>query len=115
MYTAAQALEFRKEMINAARKLASNHGAAELAKKVLGAPLPSDPDYGAFMAEVEALRAELAQAVEFTPGKAVNAALAALRGHIPFMRSDRAMDGEVQQMVELVEHGKLLMAARAVL
>jgi histidine ammonia-lyase len=115
IYTAAQALEFRKEMINAARKLASNHGAAELAKKVLGAPLPSDSDYGAFMAEVEALRAELAQAVEFTPGIAVSGALAALRGHIPFMRSDRAMDGEVQQMVELVEHGKLLMAARAVL
>lgn len=115
IYTAAQALEFRKEMINAARKLASGHGAAELAKKIHGAPLPSDPEHAVFMIEVEALRAELAQSGEFTPGKAVSAALSALRGHIAFMRSDRAMDGEVQLMVELVEHGQLLMAARAVL
>ncbi|HWR96142.1 MAG TPA: aromatic amino acid lyase [Arenimonas sp.] len=115
IYTAAQALEFRKEMINAARKLASGHGAAELAKKIHAAPLPGDADHAVFMAEVESLRAELAQSGEFTPGKAVSAALAALRGHIAFMRSDRAMDGEVQLMVELVEHGQLLMAARAVL
>jgi histidine ammonia-lyase len=115
IYTAAQALEFRKEMINAARRLASSHGAAELAKKIHAAPLPGDADHAVFMMEVEALRAELAQSVEFTPGKAVSAALAALRGHIAFMRSDRAMDGEVQLMVELVEHGQLLMAARAVL
>jgi len=113
IYTAAQALEFRKEMINAARKLASGHGAAELARKIHAAPLPGDADHAAFMAEVEALRVELAQSAEFTPGKAVSAALAALRGHIAFMRSDRAMDGEVQLMVELVEHGQLLMAARA--
>jgi histidine ammonia-lyase len=115
IYTAAQALEFRKEMINAARKLASGHGAAELAKKIHAAPLPGDADHAVFMEEVEALRAELAQSGEFMPGKAVSAALAALRGHIAFMRSDRAMDGEVQLMVELVEHGQLLMAARAVL
>ncbi|MBP6534348.1 MAG: aromatic amino acid lyase, partial [Arenimonas sp.] len=115
IYTAAQALEFRKEMINAARKLASSHGAAELAKKIHAAPLPGDADHATFMAEVEALRIELAQSGEFMPGKAVAAALAALRGRIAFMRSDRAMDGEVQLMVELVEHGQLLMAARAVL
>jgi hypothetical protein len=29
------------------------------------------------------------------------------------MSADRAMDGEVQRMVDLVEHGELLMAARA--
>jgi hypothetical protein len=29
------------------------------------------------------------------------------------MPGDRAMDGEVQRMVALIEHGELLMAARA--
>ena len=65
------------------------------------------------MAEVEALRAELAEAAEFTQGRPVAAALAAVRRHIVFMSADRAMDGEVQRMVDLVEHGELLMAARA--
>ena len=41
------------------------------------------------------------------------AALEALRRHIAYMPTDRAMDGEVQRMVDLVEHGELLMAARA--
>ncbi len=115
MYTAAQALEFRKEMIKAACELASGFSAGELAKKINFAPLENDPDYPAFMQEVEALRVELADAKQFVPGKAVQAALEALRGDIAFMRTDRAMDGEVQLMVELVEHGKLLMAAKAAL
>ena len=113
IYTAAQALEFRKDMINAARRLASTHDSAALASKINGAPAAGDPDHAAFMTEVEALRAELAEAGEFTPGRPVAAALAALRRHIAFMSSDRAMDGEVQRMVDLVEHGELLMAARA--
>lgn len=115
IYTAAQALEFRKDMINAARQLASSHSAEALAQKINMAPLPSNPDYSAFMQEVEALRAELAESAEFTPGKAVTAALQALRKHISFMHSDRAMNFEVQQMVDLVEHGELLMAARSAL
>ena len=113
IYTAAQALEFRKDMINAARRLAASHDSTALAAKINGAPAPDDADRSAFMAEVEALRTELAQAGEFTPGRPVAAALAALRRHIAFMSADRAMDGEVQRMVDLVEHGELLMAARA--
>lgn len=115
IYTAAQALEFRKDMINAARQLASSHSAEALAQKINMAPLPSNQDYAAFMQEVEALRSELAESTEFTPGKAVAAALQALRKHISFMHSDRAMNFEVQQMVDLVEHGELLMAARSAL
>ena len=113
IYTAAQALEFRRDMINAARRLAGTHDADTLAAKVQGAPSPQDPDYPLFLQEVEALRQELAASAEFVPGRAVNAALAALRGHIAFMDSDRAMDAEVQRMVGLVEQGELLMAARA--
>ena len=113
IYTAAQALEFRKDMINAARQLAATHDSAALACKINGAPAPDDADHAAFMAEVEALRAELAEAGEYTPGRPVAAALAALRRHIAFMPGDRAMDGEVQRMVDLIEHGELLMAARA--
>lgn len=113
IYTAAQALEFRRDMINAARRLAAHHDVAALAAKVQGAPAPQDADYPAFLQEVEALRQELAGSSEFVPGRAVNAALNALRGHIAFMDSDRAMDSEVQRMVDLIEHGELLMAARA--
>ena len=86
-------------------------------ERMLNEVLRIDPTaglgYAAFMAEVEALRAELAEAAEFTPGRPVAAALAAVRRHIAFMSADRAMDGEVQRMVDLVEHGELLMAARA--
>lgn len=113
IYTAAQALEFRCDMINAARRLAAGFDAETLARKIQGAPLPTDADYPLFIAEVEALRVALAESVEFCPGRPVAAALGALRGHIPFMDCDRAMDGEVQRMVDLVEHGELLMAARA--
>mgnify|MGYP003489802690 CR=1 FL=1 len=81
--------------------------------KVNGAPMPQDADYPAFLQEVEALRRELADSAEFVPGNAVKAALDALRGHIAFMDSDRAMHSEVQRMVGLIEHGELLMAARA--
>ena len=113
IYTAAQALDFRRDMINAARSLAARHGVEALAGKINGAPRPDHPDHPVFLAEVEALRAELAEAGEFSAGGAVRATLEALRKHIAFMPADRAMDGEVQRMVELVEHGELLMAARA--
>lgn len=113
IYTAAQALEFRKDMINAARRLAADHDVLTFTRKINGAPGSDNPDYPAFIDEVEALRRELAASEEFMPGRAVKAALDFLRGHIAFMDSDRAMDSEVQRMVELIEHGELLMAARA--
>ncbi|GAB2500819.1 HAL/PAL/TAL family ammonia-lyase [Arenimonas alkanexedens] len=113
LYTAAQALDYRRDMINAARQLAREADAEALAAKVQGAPLPGHPDRPAFLAEVEALRAELAAAGEFQPGRAVQAAWAALRETIPFMGRDRAMDGDVASAVRLVEEGLLLSAARA--
>jgi len=113
LYTAAQALDYRRDMINAARQLARDADVEALAAKVLGAPLPGHPDRPAFLAEVEALRQELAASSEFKPGHAVQAAWAALREAIPFMGRDRAMDGDVATAVRLVEEGRLLSAARA--
>lgn len=111
LYTAAQALDLRRDMINAARDLARRSEAADFARKVQGST-----DMGAvFLAEVEGLRAELAEADEFHPGHAVAAAHAALRAEIAFLDRDRAMDGEVAAAVRLVESGKLMDAARTVL
>ncbi|RYZ75006.1 MAG: aromatic amino acid lyase [Lysobacteraceae bacterium] len=113
LYSAAQALDLRRDMINAARDLARRCDAAAFAGKVQGAgPGAQQED---FLAEVEGLRAELAAAGEFHPGAAVAAAHATLRAAIPFLDRDRAMDGEVATVVRLVESGTLLDAARRVL
>jgi len=112
LYTAAQALDLRRDMINAARDLARRGDAAALAAKVQGAPPPEHPAWARFLEEVEGLRAELAAADEFRPGAAVAAAHAALRARIAFLDRDRAMDGEVATAVALVEGNVLLRAAR---
>lgn len=109
LYTAAQALDLRLDMINAARDLARRADAAALARKVYGVG-EADPRYPALMAEVEALRAELAQADAFHPGTRVAAAHAAIRARIPFLDRDRALDGEVATAVQLVADGSLLAA-----
>jgi histidine ammonia-lyase len=113
LYTAAQALDLRRDMINAARRLARRGDAAALAEKVQGAPPAEHPARTRFLEEVEGLRAELAAAGEFRPGAAVAAAHAALRARIPFLDRDRAMDAEVAAAVALVEGNVLLEAARA--
>jgi histidine ammonia-lyase len=115
IYTAAQALDYRRDMINAARGLAAAGDAEALAAKVHGAPLPGAPERAAFLLEVEALRQELAGSAEFQPGRPVSAALVRLRRDIAFMDSDRAMDAEVALVVRLVEAGEILEAARAAL
>ena len=115
IYTAAQALDYRRDMINAARQLARTGDAEALAVKVQGAPLPDAPERAMFLQEVEVLRAELAEAAEFQPGRAVAAALERLRRDIAFMDCDRAMDAEVALAVRLVEQGDILSAARAAL
>jgi len=112
LYSAAQALDLRMDMINAARDLSTRADAAAFAIKVQGGTPVVDP---AFLDEVEGLRAELAGSGEFHPGRAVAAAHAALRGEIPFLERDRAMDGEVATAVRLVESGTLLDAARRAL
>ncbi|MFC3815798.1 histidine ammonia-lyase [Lysobacter sp. GCM10012299] len=113
LYTAAQALDLRRDMINAARDLADRADARALAAKVQGAPPVDGDEYEAFLAEVEGLRVELADAEEFHPGRAVAAAHAAIRAAIPFLDRDRAMDGEVATAVRLVKEGTILAAARA--
>lgn len=112
IYTAAQALDLRRDMINAARDLARRADADQLASKVQGGPLPAASGREAFVEEVEGLRAELASTAEFHPGDAVAAAHACLRQSIPFLDRDRALDGEVATAVKLVETGALLAAIR---
>ncbi|TKR33029.1 aromatic amino acid lyase [Luteimonas gilva] len=111
LYTAAQALDLRRGMINAARALADRTDAAGFAAKVQGGPQPG-ADAAQFAAEVDALRAELSAAEPFHPGAAVARAHAALRETIPFLERDRAMDGEVAAAVRLVADGSLLAASR---
>ena len=115
LYTAAQALDLRRDMINAARDLADRADGEGFAAKVQGGPLPDAADRAAFVAEVDGLRAELAQADAFRPGHAVAAAHAAIRERIAFLGRDRAMDGEVAAAVRMVADGSVLKAARAAL
>jgi histidine ammonia-lyase len=112
LYTAAQALDLRRDMINAARDLAAHADATALAEKVQGGPRQDSTEHAGFLAEVEALRVELAGAEEFRPGRAVAAAHAAIRARIPFLQRDRALDGEVAAAVQLVVDGDVLAAAR---
>ncbi|MEP6634460.1 MAG: aromatic amino acid lyase, partial [Luteimonas sp.] len=113
MYTAAQALDLRLDMINAARELAVRADASAFAKKVQGAPMATSNDETVvFLAEVEAFRQELADAQAFRPGRAVAKAHAALRAVIPFLDRDRALDSEVAAAVRLIDDGILLVASR---
>ncbi|MCC7097151.1 MAG: aromatic amino acid lyase [Thermomonas sp.] len=114
LYTAAQALDLRQDMINAARELAVRVDAEAFAAKVAGGPLPSSAERAGFLVEVDALRAQLAQADEFRPGRAVAAAHAAIRARIPYLERDRALDGEVAAAVAMVADGSVLAAARAI-
>ncbi len=115
LYTAAQALDYRRDMINAARTLARDGDAEALAAKIHSHTHAGHADYLPFLAEVEQLRLELAGSEDFHPGVAVRAAWTALREAIPFMGRDRAMDGDVATAVRLVQEGRLLSAARAAL
>lgn len=110
LYSAAQALDLRCDMINAARELARAGDADLFVAKVSGGPPPGHPDRAVFLAEVEALRQELADCDAFHPGSIVAAVHAAIRAHIRFLDHDRAMDAEVATAVRLVAEGILLEA-----
>lgn len=115
LLVAAQALDLRRDMIHAAKELAANGDALGLERKI-GGPSLDDPDaVEAFQREVEGLRAELAAAPPFAPGRAVEAARSELRRHIGGMARDRALDGDVAMAIQLVEDDRLLEAARAAL
>lgn len=111
LYTAAQALDLRRDMINAARALAARGDAATFAAKVHG--YVDEAERNTLLVELEGLRRELAQAGVFHPGSAVAAAHAAIRARIPFLDRDRALDGEVAAAVKLIADGSVLAAARA--
>ncbi|HET7664296.1 MAG TPA: aromatic amino acid lyase [Rhodanobacteraceae bacterium] len=105
LYTAAQALEYRQDMLNAARDLACAGDVDALAAKINGAPREDQPHYEAFRDEVKQLMQALADADTFRPGEGVGKAFATLREHIDFMRRDRAMDQDVQTACQLVAEG----------
>jgi histidine ammonia-lyase len=111
LYTAAQALDYRQEMLNAARRLATRAGWQALAAKVANAPREGQPHHAQFVAEVQQLAAALAHAGDFHAGTAVREAHAILRRHIGFMHRDRAMDGDVRTVCALVQQGALRPAA----
>ncbi len=108
LYTAAQALDYRRDMIEAARTLARRGDVLAIAAKVTNAPLPGDAVYGQFLVECAELMAQLAQDADFHASPRVRKAHERLREHIAFMQRDRAMDGEVATVCELVRQGLLL-------
>ena len=102
LYTAAQALDLRQEMLNAARRLAARGDWKALAAKVANAPREDHAHYAQFADEVRQLTSALAEVGDFHAGAAVRKAHDVLRGHIGFMSRDRAMDGDVRTVCELV-------------
>ncbi|WP_350017042.1 aromatic amino acid lyase [Rhodanobacter sp. IGA1.0] len=105
LYTAAQALDYRQEMLNAARRLATRGGWQALAAKIANAPREDQPHHPQFVAEVQQLAAALAGAGDFHAGASVREAHATLRGQIGFMHRDRAMDGDIRAVCALVRDG----------
>jgi histidine ammonia-lyase len=104
LYTAAQALEYRQDMLNAARALAARGDWQALARKVAGA---AGAERQPFEGEVQALMQALERAGEFRAGDAVRAAFAKIRERVAFISRDRAMDADVRAMCELVAQGVL--------
>ena len=108
LYTAAQALEYRQDMLNAARTLAARGDWQALARKISGAPAKEHADHEQFQREVQALMTSLRDAGEFRAGKLVSDAFSGIRKRIGFMPRDRAMDADVQAVCELVAQGGLI-------
>ncbi|MBS0569125.1 MAG: aromatic amino acid lyase [Proteobacteria bacterium] len=106
LYTAAQALEYRQNMLNAARTLAARGNWQALARKVAGAPSAGQADAATFEAEVKKLMAGLTDAGEFRAGEAVRVAFAHIRQLVAFLPRDRAMDADVRAICEWVAAGR---------
>lgn len=107
-YTAAQALEYRQDMLNAARRIAARGDTGLLEQKVQGGPDPHSTSAATFRAEVAGLCEALARCGDFHPGRAVAEAFRAVRAEVPFMARDRAMDQDVKRMVALIKSGRLV-------
>ena len=107
LYVAAQALDYRQAMLNAARRLAARGDVRALIGKIAGAPREERPQFAQFAAEVDELMHSLAQAPEFHAGEKVRAVHARLREAIPFMHRDRAMDHDVSTVCRMVRDRSL--------
>jgi histidine ammonia-lyase len=108
LYTAAQALEYRQDMLNAARTLAARGDVEALAAKISNAPRPEQPSHAQFHDEVKKLMDALARSDEFHAGAAVRAAFAKVRSQVDFMQRDRTMDQDVRRVCDLVASRRLL-------
>lgn len=102
LYTAAQALDFRQTMLNAASRVAARGDWKTIAGKIANAPREDHPHYAQFVEEVKQLTAALADVGDFHAGEAVREAHAMLRRQVGFMARDRAMDADVRTVCELV-------------
>ncbi|WP_397607556.1 histidine ammonia-lyase [Silanimonas sp.] len=103
LMTASQALDFRRDMIEASRRLAREADLATFASKVGNAPPDPHPQRAQFLAECDALRAELASSPGFAPGRVVSELHASFRAKVAFLGKDRALDGDVAAAVDFVE------------
>ncbi len=106
LYTAAQALEYRQDMLNAARTLAARGDWKTLAGKIANAPATDHAAFGQFKEEVTKLMTALAGTSDFHAGGSVRAAFAAIRHEISFMQRDRAMNDDVRRITDMVSEGK---------
>ncbi len=113
LYTAAQALEYRETMLNAAQRLARRGGWQALAAKVDNAPREDHPHYAQFVREVQQLAAALTNAGDFHAGASVRAAHALLREKVAFLHRDRALDGDIRAVCVLVESNAFLQSTTA--
>lgn len=111
LYTAAQALEYRQDMLNAARRLAERGDWQALAEKIVGAPREDHAQHAVFVEEVRGLMRALGEAGDFHAGTAVRDAHARIRERIDFMSRDRAMDGDVRRICDMVAAGELVQLA----
>ncbi len=107
LYAAAQALDYRRDMINAARSLAGAGNRAALASKIVDAPAVGHPDCAAFEQDLDALIEALSTDAEFRPADAVARASRTIREVIDFMPRDRLMTGDIDAITGLVESGAL--------
>lgn len=107
LYAAAQALDYRREMLSAARRLAARGDWQLLAAKVANAPREGHPHYAQFVEEVQHLMGALAESEDFHPGTSVQSAHARLREHVAFMHRDRAMDGDIRTVCDLLQQRML--------
>jgi histidine ammonia-lyase len=105
LYTATQALEYRQDMLNAARTLAARGDWKTLAGKISNAPASDHASFVQFKEEVTNLMSALAGTSDFHAGEAVRTAFVAIRKEITFMQRDRAMNDDVRRITEMVSEG----------